>query len=172
MKKIMNSSIEEMSEDLIEGLEPEEIKDKNVTVFISDRDKIKVKDEFVLLFASNLQTLLVKDKISLRELKILLTIVKFSQFKNVFNVTQRVIAENAGLDKASVSRDMKKLKSKGFILHDKITGVDFVNPYLFLKGSVKEFKASPIAKQLHFFEMDEDISNPFWEFTFFVMDVP
>lgn len=161
MKRLMESNVEDLTSDLLEGLEDEDLADKSVTVLIADREKIKVKDEFVLLFASNLQTLLVNDKLSLRELKILLTIVKFSQYKNVFNVTQQVIADNAGLDKANVSRDMKKLRSKGFILHDKITGVDFVNPYLFLKGSVKEFKSSPLAKQLHFFEMDEDIKNPF-----------
>lgn len=161
MKRVMETNVDDLTDDLLEGFSNDEMRDKSVTVLIADREKVKVKDEFVLLFASNLQTLLINDKLSLRELKILLTIVKFSQYKNVFNVTQQVIADNAKLDKANVSRDMKKLREKGFILHDKITGVDFVNPYLFLKGSVKEFKASAIAKQLHFFEMDEDIKNPF-----------
>lgn len=161
MKHLMESNVIDLTDDLLEGLDEKTMADKRVTVLIANDEKIKVKDEFVLMFASNLQTLLINDKLSLRQLKILLTIVKFSQFKNVFNVTQQVIADNAKIDKANVSREMKKLKEKGFILHDKITGVDFVNPYLFLKGSVKEFKSSSIAKQLKFFEMDEDIKNPF-----------
>lgn len=160
-KKVLTSDIQGLSTDLLDGLSEAELKDKEVSVLITERDKIKVKDEFVLLFAANLQTLLVNDKLTLMELKILLTIVKFSQYKNVFNVTQKVIAENAKVEKGNVSRTFRKLKEKGYLLHDPKTGVDFVNPYLFLKGSVKEFKASDFAKQLQFFEMDKDIINPF-----------
>lgn len=163
MKKMKSTNIADVSDELIEGLQLEDVADKNVTVLISERDKISVKDEYVMLFATNLQTLLVKNKLNLTELKVLMTVVKFTQFKNVFNVTQTVIANDANMDKANVSRVMKSLRKKGLILHDEKTGVDFLNPYLFLKGSIKEFKASPIAEQLRFegFDMDEDIKNPY-----------
>jgi len=163
MKKVIDSDIHDLSDDLLEGLDIEDVADKNVTVFISDRDKIKVQDEFVMLFASNLQKLIVNDKITIREMKVLLTIVKFTQFKNVFNVTQKVLADDAKITASAVSQVMKKLKAKGLVLHDTDTGVDFLNPYLFLKGSIKEFKKSSIAQQLRFkeFDMDEDIKNPF-----------
>jgi len=163
MKRLIESDIENLSDDLLEDLDIDDVSDKNVSVFISDRDKIKVQDEFVMLFASNLQKLIVNDKITMREMKVLLTIAKFTQFKNVFNVTQRVLADDAKITPSAVSQVMKKLKAKGLVLHDSQTGVDFLNPYLFLKGSIKEFKKSSIAKQLRFkeFDMDEDIKNPF-----------
>lgn len=159
MKKVINSNISELSQDLLE-FDEEELQDKKVTVHIHEQDKIKVKNQFVLLFVENLHNLLVKEKISLSELKVLLSIVRFSSYQNVFKITQTTIAKDINMHRSHVSAIMKKLREKQLILEDS-TGVEYVNPYLFLKGSIKELKATERFKQMSLHFNDETIKNPF-----------
>ena len=158
-KNKLNTNLGDLSHDLLTGLDEEELQDKKVTVFVSEPEKIKVKNEFVLLFVENLQSI-VNNGLTMNEFKVLLSIVKYSSYRNVFKITQTTISKDTGIDRSDVSRIMKKLKEKSYILHDENNDVDYVNPYLFLKGGIKEFKASPLFKQLHFTEFD-DIKNPF-----------
>lgn len=158
-QKVINSNISELSQDLL-GFDEEDLQDKKVTVHIHEKDKIKVKDQFVLTFVGNLQNLLVHEKLTTSELKVLLTIVQYSSFQNVFKITQKTISNDLNISEAMVSKTMKKLREKQLILEDS-TGVEYVNPYLFLKGKITEFKASERFKQMSLHFNDEIIKSPF-----------
>ena len=99
--KAFNSNIGDLSHDLLDELNDEDLQDKKVSVIVSERDKVKVKDQFVLLFSENLKNLLVAEKITLSELKVMLSIISFSSYLNVFKVTQKVIANDLKLDQLS-----------------------------------------------------------------------
>jgi len=157
------TNIEELEDVLLEELAAaDNISEKDVKVIISERPKVKVKQQFVLLFVENLKDLLVKDKITVTELKVLLSIIHFASFKNIFKITQKTIATHVKLDPAVVSRTMKKLRKEKFLLEDKIQQIEYVNPCLFLKGSITDFKRTEQFKNLHLhFNDDEVMKNPF-----------
>jgi predicted transcriptional regulator len=106
-------------------------------VNISTRQKVKLTNEFVMLFVENFYRLLPLLKKS--EIQVLLCIIRFLNYKNVFAITQKSIAEDTGLDKSSVSNAFKKLKSLK-ILVETDTGIGYINPYIFGKGSLLEIK--------------------------------
>ena len=55
---------------------------------------------------------------------------------------------------------MKRLKDNNYLLIDH-DGTEYVNPYLFLKGGIKEFKSTETFKQMSLHFEDEKIKNPF-----------
>lgn len=159
-KTAFNSNIGGLTNDLLDEFDQEDLQDKKVSVHIHDRDKVKVKNHFVLLFVENLQSLLVNEKLTTSELKVLLTIVKYSSYQNVFKITQKTIANDLGIDQAIISRTLKKLRTKQLILQDS-DGTEYVNPYLFLKGSIKEFKATDRFQQMSLHFSSSDIKCPY-----------
>ena len=148
--------IENITELQARGIDPESTK---VNIFIGE-DKIGVNSDFVMLFASNLQRLLCRNKLTINEMKILLTIVTYSQYRNMFKVSQKAIAKETGIHKGNVSKYYKSLKEKGIILEDENEN-EFINPYLFVKGKMKEMKATKLFKSMHLLQYDDDIENPF-----------
>ena len=158
MKNKFNSTLGELTPDLLAQFDEEELQDKKVSVVVSERDKVKVKDEFVLMFVNNVQRML--DILTVREIKVLLSIVKFCSYRNVFKITQKTISNDTGIDVSTVSRVMKKLKEKSYLLIDE-NGTEYVNPYLFLKGGIKEFKSTDTFKQMSLHFHDDIIKNPF-----------
>lgn len=122
--------------------------------------KIKVKQEFIMLFVENFQRLV--PILTKNELKVMLSILKFMTFANVFSVTQKAISADSGVPLANVSRAMTALK-KWQILSFSKEGVGHINPYIFSKGKLLEVKKT--LPQLSFvFENSmetEKIKNPF-----------
>lgn len=128
---------------------------------IKDRSKIKVTNEFVMLFVENFYRLLPFLKKS--EIQVLLCVIRFLNYQNVFAITQKSIADDTGLDKSSVSNAFKRLKALK-ILVETDTGIGYINPYIFGKGSLLEIKGH--AKKIgECFEdktlTSQEISNPF-----------
>lgn len=159
MTKLINTAVDTVQRDLIDELEEiEDLHDKKITINISDNEKIKVNDQFVLMFVSNFQRLM--EILTHRELKVLLALVKFSEYKNVFKVTQKALEKETGIKQSNISIILNKLKDKNFILEDEENGVEYINPFLFLKGSIKEFKKSDLYKQLYNADFN-NIKNPF-----------
>lgn len=151
--RILGSTVDQLHRDFESEFSVEDLADKKITVVVAkDQDKIKVNTEFVLLFTENLQTLL-KEKgpnaITFTEFKVMLSIVKFSSYKNIYKVTQQKVAADTELDKAVVSKAVKKLKDKKLLIEDE--GLEYVNPHLFLKGGIKEAKKD--FQQLGLFEV-------------------
>ena len=93
-------------------------------------------------------------------MSVLFSVVKFASYKNIFKITQQSIANDTGIDRSDVSRAMKKLRDSGYLLKDK-NEVEYLNPYLFLKGGIKEFKASELWKQMQLHFEDGEIKNPY-----------
>lgn len=154
----MNSSIGDLTGDLLQEFSDEDLSDKKVNVFVSDRTPVKVKQEFVLLFVENLQAIM--KNLTKNEMSVLFSVVKFASYKNIFKITQQSIANDTGIDRSDVSRAMKKLRDSGYLLKDK-NEVEYLNPYLFLKGGIKEFKASELWKQMQLHFEDGEIKNPY-----------
>lgn len=150
--RILGSTVQELHSDFESNFNVEDLADKKITVVVSkDQEKIKVNTEFVLLFTENLQILLREktNAITFTEFKVMISIVKFSSYRNVFKVTQQKVAEDTGLDKAAVSKAVKKLKDRKLLIEDE--GLEYVNPHLFLKGGIKEAKKD--FQQLGLFEV-------------------
>jgi hypothetical protein len=101
------------------------------------RAKVKLTNEFVMLFVENFYRLLPLLKKS--EIQVLLCVIRFLNYQNVFAITQKSIAEDTGLDKSSVSNAFKRLKELK-ILVETDAGIGYINPYIFGKGSLLEIK--------------------------------
>lgn len=157
-KPVMNSSIGDLTGDLLDEFSETELADKKVNVFVSDKTPVKVKQEFVLLFVENLQAIM--KNLTKTEMSVLFSVVKFASFKNVFKITQQTIANDTGINRSDVSRAMKKLRESGYLLKDN-NEIEYINPYLFLKGGVKEFKASELWKQMQLHFEEGEIKNPY-----------
>lgn len=157
-KPLINSSIGDLTGDLLQEFSEDDLSDKKVNVFVSDRTPVKVKQEFVLLFVENLQAIM--KNLTKNEMSVLFSVVKFASYKNIFKITQQSIANDTGIDRSDVSRAMKKLRDSGYLLKDK-NEVEYLNPYLFLKGGIKEFKASELWKQMQLHFEDGEIKNPY-----------
>lgn len=74
-----------------------------------------------------------------RELRVLMAILRFLEYQNVFKITQKTLADFLGVDVANVSRAIKTLRAKKIISIDG-NGTEFVNPYIFAKGNMLEIK--------------------------------
>jgi len=147
-------------QDTLESEFSSELENKELAIIT--RSKVKVEQEFVLMFVSNVQSVI--DELTKNEFKTLLSIVKYSQYKNVYNVTQSSIANDSGIAQSEVSRAMRKLKSKFYLLEK--DGIEYVNPYLFIKGGITALKsdkngALAATKQLNLFSVSSSIEKSF-----------
>lgn len=143
------------------GKNLDEVEDTDIALTIHKKDKMKVQQEFAMVFIQNLDKVI--DIVSKNELRVLVSIVKHCQFKNVFKVTQQAIADDLNLDKGNVSRAFKRLKELKLLLVDEKTKMEYVHPFLFVKGGLKEMKSTDEYKQLCLFHDDESslLSKPF-----------
>ncbi|EDM82795.1 replication/maintenance protein RepL [Limnobacter sp. MED105] len=113
--------------------------DEKFDISIKDK-RAKAGQEFALVFLENLSSVI--DNLSKMEFKVLIAIVKICQFNNVYKVTHELISKSSGIERSNVTRSIKKLKEKGYILVDEETKTEFVNPNVFMKGSLHLFKGS------------------------------
>ena len=131
-KTAMRTDLGSLSPDMINEFEEQELQDKKVSVFVTrDEEPTKVQQEYVLMFVENFQA--ISKQLTNREIQVLLSIVKFSQYKNVFKITQTTIAKDTGIQRSNVSVIMKKLREKNYILYDEEQEIEYVNPYIFSK---------------------------------------
>ena len=101
------------------------------------RGKLKTKNEFVMMFYENFARLV--EILTKRELRVLMAILRFLEYQNVFKITQKTLADFLGVDVANVSLAIKTLRAKKIISID-VNGTEFVNPYIFAKGNMLEIK--------------------------------
>ena len=128
---------------------------ENQSLAIVTRQKVKVSQEFVMLFVVNAQRAL--NEFTKTEFKILLSIAKFAQYKNVFSVTQAAISEDCGVDQSDVSRAMKKFRDKDYLLKHPTNGLEYLNPNLFAKGGITQLRAD---KKGIMAALDQDVYKP------------
>ncbi len=122
--------------------------------------KVKVKQDFIMLFVENFQRLV--PLLTKNELKVMLSILKFMGYSNVFSVTQKAISNDSGVPVANVSRAMAVLK-KLMILSVSVDGVWYINPFIFSKGKLLEVKKNiPILAMVFGGNLETgEIKNPF-----------
>jgi phage replication O-like protein O len=101
------------------------------------RAKLKTKNEFVMMFYENFARLV--ELLTKRELRVLMAILRFLEYQNVFKITQKTLADFLQVDVANVSRAVKTLRAKKIISID-VNGTEYVNPYIFAKGNMLEIK--------------------------------
>lgn len=132
----------------------EETLKKNV--FIDNRNDIE--HLFSLTFISNLQSAL-KD-LTVRDLSVLLTIIKLASFRNVYSIKQVTIAKDTGLNKSDVSKSLKKLKELNYLITDENNDISYVNPYLFFTGSIAQLREMS-NKYGYLYCKAENLKSPF-----------
>ena len=120
-----------------EGMESLDLKKLTPVNIIKAGQKIKVKNEFVMLFVENFERLV--PILTKTELRVLLCILRFLNYENVFSLTQKAISASTGISKTNVSRALKTLRSRK-ILSENSDGIGYINPYIFAKGAVLEIK--------------------------------
>jgi predicted transcriptional regulator len=142
------------------------VSEKDPVNLFTVRQKVKTNNQFVMLFYENFSRLI--EILTKTELRVLMCILKYLEFQNVFKLTQKTIASSLETDEANVSRAIKKLREKKIISVDK-DGTEYVNPFIFAKGNMLAIKKK-IPEYSKFFngqlELLDDknkkiISNPF-----------
>jgi predicted transcriptional regulator len=126
----------------------EEAKEDNLQVNIfSKKRTIKPSQDFVMVFHSNFYDLVDEFKLANNDLKVLLTIFNYLSFGNVINLTLKTIEKKTGIDKANISRIIKKLETAKILYRDKEKSL-FLNPMYIVKGSLSSVKDSDIYRQV------------------------
>jgi AAA15 family ATPase/GTPase len=101
------------------------------------KSKQPVHNPFVMTFVENFERLV--PILTKTEMRVMLCIVKFLNYQNVFNLTQKAIAHDTSIPQAAVSRAMKVLRDRK-ILAETESGIGYINPFLFSKGHLLETK--------------------------------
>jgi len=127
----------------------------------TEKPKAKVHNEFVMTFIENFERLI--PVLTKTEMRVMLCILKFLNYQNVYNLTQKAISRDTGITTAGVSKAMKVLRERK-ILAETEDGVGYINPYIFSKGHIMEVKKN--IQQISFvFDGDsletEEIKKPF-----------
>jgi predicted transcriptional regulator len=100
-----------------------------------ERFKIEARNNFVICFYNDFYNIIKKYNIQQKELLTLLLILKYAEFGNQVNITQKTIADELGTHKSNVSRYFKNLEASGILIKNK--GSIFINPQVLSKGSLK-----------------------------------
>ena len=128
---------------------------------VKSRSKVSVANEFVMMFIENFSRLV--PLLNKSELRVMLSLLKFLNYNNVYTINQRVIADDTGLSKQAVSKAWSRLKELK-ILSETDNGIGYINPFIFAKGSLLEVKKHS-EKIGNCFEgkklTSEEINNPF-----------
>lgn len=120
-----------------EGLNALDLTNKDTVNLIKAGAKVKVKNEFVMTFVENFERLI--PILTKTELRVMLCVLKYLNYQNVFNLTQKAIIADTGISKPNVSKALKTLRERK-ILAENEHGVGYINPYIFAKGAVLEVK--------------------------------
>jgi len=91
----------------------------------------KIKQEFVITFIDNLQVL-ADLGLSSRQLKVMLYMLKAMEFGNIIMLSPKKMAEDLGIDKGNISRDLKELRNKNVLVEHE--GHTYINSNIFVKG--------------------------------------
>lgn len=131
--------MEEKASDLFteEGLGALDLTKADTVNLIKAGAKVKVKNEFVMTFVENFERLI--PILTKTELRVMLCVLKYLNYQNVFNLTQKAIAADTKISQAAVSRALATLRDRK-ILAETENGVGYINPYIFAKGAVLEVK--------------------------------
>lgn len=131
--------MEEKASDLFTetGLSELDLTKSDTVNFIKAGAKVKVKNEFVMTFVENFERLI--PILTKTELRVMLCVLKYLNYQNVFNLTQKAIAADTKISQAAVSRALATLRDRK-ILAETENGVGYINPYIFTKGAVLEVK--------------------------------
>lgn len=120
-----------------QGIEALDLKKSDTVNLIKAGAKVKIKNDFVMTFVENFERLI--PILSKTEMRVMLCVLKYLNYQNVFNLTQRAISADTGIQQAAVSRALKTLRELK-ILAETESGVGYINPFIFSKGHVLEVK--------------------------------
>lgn len=96
---------------------------------------------FNMVFNAVLLQAINKYDITMAELKTLLVITDVTAFRNALSITQATIAKILGVKTPMISRHFKKFYEIGILFKD-AEGSIWVNPAIFAKGNLWDFKAN------------------------------
>lgn len=116
------------------------IGNKDITIFVG-KGTAKTKEPFVILFYQTFIRLIVNEKLTLTDLKVMLTILDFVSVGNVVHLTHQDIAEKMEIKRPQVSKAIKNLLTANLLIQSPNKSL-FVNPTIMCKESLRSAKES------------------------------
>lgn len=108
-----------------------------------ERYNLKPNLEFGMIFPKVIRVLIKDCNLTTSEINTLMTVFDMMAFNNMFSLSQQAIANEVGISKQAVSKHFKKFYDIG-ILHKDGCGAIWVNPIIFAKGKLWDFKNNKI----------------------------
>lgn len=118
--------------------------DKQVSVMVREA-RVKPKNPFSLVFHEVLGELILSGRIGLIELRVLLSLLKFSGIGNFVSITQSEVAGDLKVNRSSVCRAWSKLEKHKVLLKTP-RGSTFINPQIACRSSMKKMQQSEAYK--------------------------
>lgn len=110
-----------------------QVDSKNAKLFLSSgRMKMKVLNEFALMFASSFLQTIDDYKLTRNDIRVVLKIIEYAQYGNLLRMSFVKLANDLSMDKAAVSRSIKRIKSSQLIVD--VDGSLYLNPHIICKG--------------------------------------
>lgn len=107
----------------------------NAVVIVAGKREA-VSEPFVIMFYDALADIIKANKLTMSDMKVLLGICGITRFGNCISMSQQGLAEALEVDKAVVSRSIKKLTLHKVLINSQL-GL-FINPALIIKGKLAE----------------------------------
>ena len=104
---------------------------------------LKPRMPFMFIFPDVWSKILDEFKLTMTDLRVLITLCQYAQFQNSIGVNQKVIANDTGISKANVSRSFNKLLNYGLLFKDHNDAL-WINPIMFAKGTLWDFHNNEI----------------------------
>lgn len=116
--------------------------------------------EFVMTFPKILRKTIESYNLTMAEFKTLLALLELLEYSNLTNVNQVTIANYLGSSKQNINKHFKKFRELGILFEDE-SGFTWVNPALFAKGKLWDFKEnSVIYKEVEKFSNNLELDKP------------
>lgn len=128
----MSSNAEDALTSLLMQLQ-NQMDSKNAKLFVSSgRFRMKILNEFALMFASAFLQTIDDYKLTRNDIRVVLKIIEYAQYGNLLRMSYLTLAKDLSMDKAAVSRSIKRIKSSQLIID--IEGSLYLNPHIICKG--------------------------------------
>lgn len=112
-------------------------KDARTNVIVA-QNKMQTINEYAFLFATNLSSIIKHYDLTKREIVVVLKLIEYMYFGNLLSFSNNRLAEDLNIDKANISRILKRLKKTELIVED--NGNLYFNPHIACKGTLDERK--------------------------------
>jgi hypothetical protein len=116
----------------------EKVTEKNINIMVAAQRE-RVDKGFVMIFQDAMQDLVMEKKLTMTDIRVMLSICSIAQYGNLVSLNQNGLAEMLKMNKSMISLSIKKLIELNLLLKTKL-GL-FLNPSLVIKGRIDKIPA-------------------------------